>query len=94
MNTLEKIFAAKLLNVKTWRNYKFKFDISAIYALDLESRAKWDKSRLENGQCSVNDIRRENDKAPVEKGDDIYLSVNFAPLGSTKLSGEQPKQEP
>jgi HK97 family phage portal protein len=95
---IEREFNAKLLNVKTWRNYKFKFDISAIYALDLESRAKWDKSRLENGQCSVNDIRRENDKAPVEKGDEIYLSVNFAPLGSTKLSGEkveeQPKQEP
>ena len=34
----------------------------------------------------------------VEKGDEIYLSVNFAPLGSTKLSGEkveeQPKEEP
>lgn len=91
---IEREFNAKMLTPKNWRNYKYKFDIRAIYALDLESRAKWDKSRLENGQCSVNDIRRENDVEPVDKGDDIYLSVNFAPIGSTKLSGEQPKQEP
>ncbi len=62
--------------------------MGSLYALDLDSKAKWDKARLDNGQASVNDLRRESDKIPVDKGDDVYLSVNLAPLGSAKLSGE------
>lgn len=85
---IEREFAAKLLNVYTFLDYKFTFNLKSLYALDLESKAKWDSSRLQNGQCSVNDLRRENDIEPVDKGDDVYLSVNFAPLGSAKLSGE------
>lgn len=80
--------SAKLLNEYSFMDYKFCFDLSALYALDLESKARWDKNRLENGLVSVNDLRREKDIEPVDKGDDVYLSVNFAPIGSPKLSGE------
>lgn len=85
---IEREFTSKLLNENTYLDYKFKYDLSSLYALDLESKAKWDKARLDNGQASVNDLRRESDKNPVDKGDDVYLSVNLAPLGSAKLSGE------
>ena len=61
--------------------------------MDLESKARWDKNRLENGLVSVNDLRRERDIEPVDKGDDVYLSVNFAPIGSAKLSGEKVNEE-
>ena len=86
-------FSAKLLNEWNFQEYKFRFDLSSIYTLDLDSKAKWDNSRLENGVASVNDLRRESDIEPIEKGDDVYLSVNFAPLGSAKLSGEVAKSE-
>lgn len=85
---IEREFSAKLLNEWNYQDYKFCFDLSALYALDLESKARWDKNRLENGLVSVNDLRRERDIEPVDKGDDVYLSVNFAPIGSAKLSGE------
>ena len=85
---IEREFEAKLLNEYSYLDYKFCFDLKALYALDLESKARWDKNRLENGLVSVNDLRREQDIAPIEKGDDVYLSVNFAPIGSPKLSGE------
>lgn len=85
---IEREFMAKMLNVHTYLDYKFCFNLKSLYALDLESKAKWDSSRIQNGQVSVNDLRRENDIEPTEKGDDVYLSVNFAPLGSAKLSGE------
>lgn len=85
---IEREFSAKLLNEWNYTDYKFCFDLSALYALDLESKARWDKNRLENGLVSVNDLRRERDIEPVDKGDDVYLSVNFAPIGSAKLSGE------
>lgn len=85
---IEREFTAKFLNERTYLDYKFVHDLSSLYALDLDSRAKWDKARLENGQATVNDLRRESDKEPVEKGDEILMSVNLAPLGSAKLSGE------
>jgi HK97 family phage portal protein len=88
VTAIEREFSAKLLTPETYQDYKFKHDLSSLYALDLDSKAKWDKARLDNGQASVNDLRRESDKMPVDKGDDVYLSVNLAPLGSAKLSGE------
>ena len=90
---IEREFSAKLLNEYNYLDYKFTFDLSALYALDLESKARWDKNRLENGLVSVNDLRRERDIEPVDKGDDVYLSVNFAPIGSAKLSGEKVNEE-
>lgn len=86
---IEREFSAKLLNEWNYQDYKFCFDLSALYALDLESKARWDKNRLENGIVSVNDLRRERDVEPVDKGDDVYLSVNLAPIGSVKLNGEK-----
>ena len=85
---IEREFTSKLISCNMWMNYKFRFNLSSLYALDLDSKAKWDKARLDNGQATVNDIRRENDNAPVDKGDEVYLSVNLAPLGSEKLSGK------
>lgn len=90
---IEREFMAKMLNVDTYRDYKFCFNLRSLYALDLESKGKWDSTRLQNGLVSVNDLRRENDIEPVDKGDDVYLSVNFAPLGSAKLSGESKPAE-
>lgn len=90
---IEREFSAKLLNEWNYQDYKFCFDLSALYALDLESKARWDKNRLENGIVSVNDLRRERDVEPVDKGDDVYLSVNLAPIGSAKLNGEAVKSE-
>jgi HK97 family phage portal protein len=86
---IEREFSAKLLNEYNYQDFKFCFDLSALYALDLESKARWDKNRLENGLVSVNDLRRERDVEPVDKGDDVYLSVNLAPIGSVKLNGEK-----
>jgi HK97 family phage portal protein len=85
---IEREFSAKMLNETTFLDYKFKFNLKSLYALDLEGKAKWDSSRLQTGQVSVNDLRKENDIEPVQKGDDVYLSVNYAPIGSTKLNGE------
>lgn len=85
---IEREFAAKMLSETTFLDYKFKFNLKSLYALDLEAKAKWDSSRLQTGQVSVNDLRKENDLEPVQKGDDVYLSVNYAPIGSAKLNGE------
>ena len=85
---IEREFAAKLLDENTYMDYKYTFDLSALYALDVGSKSRWQKTRLETGQATVNDIRRDDDRPPVDKGDDVYISTNLAVLGSPKMSGE------
>lgn len=84
---IEREFNAKMLSVETFMDYKYKYDISALNALDLNSKKNWNQGRLNTGQATVNDLRREEDLEPVEGGDEVYLSVNLAPLGSEKLNG-------
>lgn len=88
INDIEDEFRSKLLGEYRYQNYKFCFDISSLFALDRKSQAEWNKSRIETGMVSVNDLRREFDAPPVNDGDDVFLSVNLAPLGSEKLSGK------
>ena len=88
ISDIEEEFRCKLLGEYRYQNYKFTFDIGNLFALDRKSQAEWNKSRIETGMVSVNDLRREFDTPPVTDGDDVFLSVNLAPLGSEKLSGK------
>lgn len=85
---IEREFSAKMLDENTYLDYKYTFNLSALYALDVDSKSKWQKTRLETGQATVNDLRRDDDRPPVDKGDDVYISTNLAVLGSPKMSGE------
>ena len=85
---IEDEFRSKLLGEDRFQNYKFCFDISSLFVMDRKSQAEWNKSRLETGLVSVNDLRREMDTPPADKGDDVFVSVNLAPLGSEKLNGK------
>jgi HK97 family phage portal protein len=90
---IEAEFRAKLLGPDQYRNRKYCFDIANLFALDRKSQAEWMKSRLETGVASVNDLRREMDAPPTEDGDDVFVSVNLAPLGSEKLNGKPSNPE-
>ena len=90
---IEAEFRAKLLGPDQYRQRKYCFDLSNLFALDRKSQAEWNKSRLETGVASVNELRREMDAAPVADGDDVFVSVNLAPLGSDKLNGKPSNPE-
>jgi hypothetical protein len=66
--------------------------------MDKETQAKVDKTRLESGTATVNELRRDWDMPTVEKGYIVYISTNLAELGSEKLSGSvqpgRPTEEP
>jgi len=87
MEGIEREFNAKLLNEDTYLDYRYIFDITTLLALDITTKSAYNKARLETGQASINDLRREAGVAPVKDGDKIYISTNLAELGSQKLSG-------
>lgn len=85
---IERECMAKLTTAITYRERMFKFSTAALYQMDLSAKAAWNKARLETGMATVNELRREDDKEPVEHGDEVYMTCNVAPIGSAKLSGE------
>lgn len=86
--TIEREFNSKILGMARCQSYKFEYNLTSLFALDRKGMAEWNMSRLQTGQVSVNDLRRESGMEPVgSEGDELYMSVNLAPLGSQKLSG-------
>ena len=56
---------------------KFQFDRRGLYACDLDSRVKYQTATIAAGIYTVNEWRREENKAPVEGGDTVLVSANL-----------------
>lgn len=84
---------AKLIGFQQYGSYKIDYRMDKLLAMNRKAQSEWNKSRLESGLVSPNDLRRESDIEPVDKGDDVYLSVNLAPVGSEKLNGTTAKTD-
>jgi len=85
---IENEFNAKLLDINDFGSHRFHLCERNLFALDLTSQAAWNKSRIETGLASVNELRAEANMPSIENGDDHYVSTNLAIAGSTKLSGD------
>lgn len=85
---LEDEFNRKLLGESGWGKHKFVFDVAPLFRLDRQAQGLWNKNRMETGVASINELRAEQNLAPIANGDDHYVSTNLAVAGSAKLSGE------
>lgn len=70
------------------RSRRIEFDRSSLFACDLESRVKWQAQRIAAGIDSINDIRKSENRAPVEGGDEIFMTANVKSLGSLLNEGK------
>lgn len=73
---IENELLCKLVPQEFYSEYKFEFDLSNLYRTDLNTQGAWNKSRLETGMASPNDLRRERGIAPVDGGDAVFVSCN------------------
>ncbi|MCD8265831.1 MAG: phage portal protein [Prevotellaceae bacterium] len=83
----EAEFDAKLLSPEDYGHYAYRYDTKALYELDRETSGNYNKTRLETGMASINEMRAEMNLPAVDNGDDHFVSCNVAPVGSEKLSG-------
>ncbi len=84
---------AKEVTPETYRWLKVEWNKDPLFEMDRTGQIAWNKGRLETGQSTVNELRKESDKEPVKGGDEVYLSCNVAALGSDKLAGGAPGSE-
>lgn len=62
---------------------KFIFDRRALNACDLDSRVKYQAQALATGLCTVNELRREENRPPVPGGDKILVSANLRDINES-----------
>ena len=84
---IENELMAKTTTPTNYDSVCYDWDERPLFTLDQTSKAAWNKARLETGICSVNDLRRENDIAPVADGDTILLSANLKSISALKADG-------
>ena len=59
---------------------RFEFDRRGIYACDLDSKVKYIAQTIAAGVYTVNEWRKEENKAPAEGGDIVLISANLRKL--------------
>ncbi|WP_353332784.1 phage portal protein [Bacteroides sedimenti] len=88
---IEAEFSAKLIPKNLIGKYRIKFDISALYQVDLDTKSKYYKQMQEIGAFTTNEIRQKENLPPVDGGDIAFVSCNIAPIDSAKIRGEKPE---
>jgi HK97 family phage portal protein len=84
--------------LKNWPDEDLFFDFVDPVPEDAETKTKIYDSGLKGGWLTINEVREEENKPPVEGGDVIYLPFNLQPVGGVKglvagLFGKKAEQE-
>jgi HK97 family phage portal protein len=85
LKRIESELQRKLIPAALCDRRKIIFDRRALMAADLESKANYQAQTIAAGIYTVNEWRREENKAPVKGGDTPLVSANLKPL--SELSG-------
>ena len=81
---------SKTTTIADWWRYKFDFDETPLFTLDMDTKAKWLKAQQELGLKTVNDMRTDMDLPSVKGGDEVLMSANLKTLAMLKKEGQQP----
>ncbi len=87
---MEDEMNSKLVGMQDFGKRRIHICEKALRRLDPASQARLDKTHLETGAYTPNEIRAQYDLPSVQGGDTNYLSANLAELGSEKLRKDSP----
>ncbi len=88
LRKFENEFTIKLLPKSLQGKYKCMFNMDDYYQSDLTSRSAYIEKTINNGIRTVNEWRKKDGYAPVDGGDQTFISCNVAPINSAKIKGE------
>lgn len=78
LRKIETELTRKLFPMKArYGDCRVEFDRPALFAMDLEARYRHQRSRLEMGTATVNELRREDNLPPLDGGDIPVISANL-----------------
>lgn len=82
----EDEFNRKLLGEDGYRTHRFHLCEDQLFRLDRTAQAAWNKSRMETGIMSINELRAEQELPPIEHGDEHYVSTNLRAAGEETIN--------
>ena len=84
---IQQEFSRKL--IPSALNYKMrvKFDLEEYYQLDFTTKSAYMTSTIANGVRTPNEWRAKDGRAPLDGGDQAFISCNVAPINSDKIKG-------
>ena len=83
---IEQEFNSKLLDVFEQDDYFFKFHVDGLLRGDTLSRSQAQVLQVNNGLRTINEVRDDDEKNPVEGGDETRVPMNIA--DATKANDE------
>lgn len=64
------------------KGYFFRHDLSALLRSEFQARMQGYAALLQSGVESINEVRAQEGRNPIAGGDEHYVQVNLAPVGS------------
>lgn len=84
---IEQEFSRKLIPSTMSKKMRTRFDLEEYYQLDFTTKSAYMKSTIECGTRTPNEWRAKDGRAPLEGGDQAFISCNVAPINSDKIKG-------
>lgn len=77
LRKIENEFRRKLFAPGVAEFRKIEFDRSGLYACDLETKVRYQAQMIGAGLRTVNELRAEENRPPVDGGDSVFISANL-----------------
>jgi HK97 family phage portal protein len=90
---IEQEFSRKLIPASMSKKMRIRFDLEEYYQLDFTTKAAYMKSTIESGTRTPNEWRAKDGRAPLDGGDQAFISCNVAPINSDKIKGTSAPQQ-
>lgn len=89
LSQIQAEFSTKLImgSPRVQLKRRIVFNLLDLYSSDLKTRSEYYKTSVEAGILTPNEIRKMENRQPIEGGDVTFISCNVAPINSPKISG-------
>ena len=91
---IQQEFTRKLIPSALSNRMRIRFDLEEYYQLDFTTKSAYMTSTISNGVRTPNEWRAKDGRAPLEGGDQAFISCNVAPINSDKIKGTTPDKAP
>lgn len=85
---IEESARLNLLERVDWDSYEFEFKLKDLLRASFVTRTDTNRTRIESGQATINEVRREEGYTPVEGGDNLMVAANLITLDRA-VQGQQ-----
>ncbi|HCA5026866.1 TPA: phage portal protein [Acinetobacter baumannii] len=90
---IEESARLNLLDRQDWDLYEFEFKIKDLLRASISTRVANNKTRIDSGQSTINEVRKEEGYEPIKGGDNLMVAANLITLDRAVAGKGETKNE-